>query len=479
MAILGSILLPNPVNGQQRPETSIAVTVDVPLESLAKEINAALPTVLYKAGPRREICVEAERACTKIPEFHGFKIYSRMECVDLTPRISCDLTEQAAREGPAVLSGSDKVLSLKQAVSASVSARGRGDIGKNIHQTVRARAEFTISTGLALSQNWGIMVDPTVTYRWIDRPAFKLFNLIDITVAGKVEPKLNEEIDRIKREDIPAALADLDLRGRMENLWEDVQKPIQISAVADGPPIFVHLRPESVALSALKLSGANAQISALMTGDTAVTDKPTNPWGNTTQLPSLERLKEHDGGFEIAVPIQIGYDTLTKALQSNLPHDLEIDSPVAFTVTIERVRLTGSATGMRVSLDIRPSGVGQVLPSSISFDVSPSYDPATETLHFSNIRLSGDAPRVVRWLFSGAVALKFIENSLSVSVGKEISEQEAAVRAALFEDQVQGLYRSGVITVGVDRAEVSQSGIMLDAHAKGQLSIKVKKLQLR
>jgi len=323
------------------------------------------------------------------------------------------------------------------------------------------------------------MVDPTVTYQWIDRPTFKLFNLIDITVAGKVEPKLNKEIDRIKREDIPASLADLDLRGHMEKLWEEVQKPIKIAAVADGPPIFVHLRPEFAALSALKVSGANAQISALMTGATAVTDKPTNPWGNTTRLPLLERLNEHDGGFEIAVPIRIGYDTLTKALQSNLPHDLEIEGPVAFTVTIERARLTGTATGMRVSLDIHPSGAGKVLPDSISFDVSPSYDPATQTVHFSNISLADDAPRVVRWLFSRAVALDFIENSLSVPVGKEISEQEAGVRAALFEDQVPGLERSGAIAVNVDRAEVSPSGILLDAHAKGQLSIKVEKLQLQ
>jgi len=58
MAILASILLPNPVASQQRPESSIAVTVNVSLEGLAKEINAALPKVLYAAGPRREICIK-------------------------------------------------------------------------------------------------------------------------------------------------------------------------------------------------------------------------------------------------------------------------------------------------------------------------------------------------------------------------------------------------------------------------------------
>ncbi len=56
------------------PQSTLNLPLELPLTSLAALLHAELPEVLHKAGPRRQTCIPAKRACTDIPEFHGFNI---------------------------------------------------------------------------------------------------------------------------------------------------------------------------------------------------------------------------------------------------------------------------------------------------------------------------------------------------------------------------------------------------------------------
>lgn len=72
-----SLLAACPASAQTET-TVLTVPMSVPLADLQAHADERLPRELHSAE-RSQTCVEAERACTKIPEFGGFKIYSRME----------------------------------------------------------------------------------------------------------------------------------------------------------------------------------------------------------------------------------------------------------------------------------------------------------------------------------------------------------------------------------------------------------------
>ena len=146
-----------------------------------------------------------------------------MECVDVSPRIKCDLTESIIRSGALRVSGSGNTLTLKQNLDGSVRARGRGAIGKNVSQSARAKAEFTITAAPYLRPNWSLEPNVKLTHRWINRPTFRLFNLINVSIGSKVDPKLRDALNKVQNEIIPAKLRRLDIRGRVGKLWADVQ----------------------------------------------------------------------------------------------------------------------------------------------------------------------------------------------------------------------------------------------------------------
>ena len=306
-------------SAQDWPQSSVTVAVEVPLAGLEEYLVRELPNPLHSGGRSGETCVKAEQACTKIPEFRGFKIYSRMECIDISPRISCDISESVTREGPLTLTGQGGTLTIVQAARASVTARGRGDIGKNIRQTVRAAAEFTLTVTPSIDADWTPRPNVDLAYRWIDPPEFRLFNFIPVTIRGKVEPELRAAIDRLERERLPELVSDLGLRDRMAALWEEVQTPRAISPGAGLPSLYAHFRPEAVAISSLDFSGGLARAAIRLDGRTAVTDVAASPWGAPTALPDLGGLPGDASGFVLEVPVWVGHATLTAALASASP----------------------------------------------------------------------------------------------------------------------------------------------------------------
>ncbi len=474
IAILTSISLQAHAEGW--PLSSVAVTVEVPLAGLEGHLDRQLPNPLHARRRPGQICVEKEELCTKIPEFRGFKIYSRMECVDISPRIRCDVFESVSREGPLTLEGDGGTLEVVQGARASVTAQGTGELGRNIRQTVRAAAEFTLTVSPSISADWTPRADVDLRYRWIDAPEFRLFGLIPITIRGEVEPEFDAAIDRLERERVPELLSGLGLRDRMATLWANVQEPRDISPGEGLPPLHVHFRPETVAISGIDFSDGIARAAIRIDGRTAVTDTPIGPWGAPTPLPDLDALPTEPRGFELEVPVRLGPGTLTEAMGSTLPRTFRIERPVAGNVTVRSGRFEPVERGLRVALDVTATPDAALVPGYegvVTIDMRPVYDPASKAVRLEALAFAPETPAAVRRLFALAVALGAIDDFIVVPLAGELDAMHVALEAALFAADAPGIGRSGGIDVDVVRIGADADGLSVDLRAVGTLDLRI------
>ncbi|MEM9762014.1 MAG: DUF4403 family protein [Pseudomonadota bacterium] len=128
---------------QEIARSHLSVPIATELSDLQRYADGVLPRRLHHKEYNRT-CVEAERACTKVPEFRSFEVAMKNRCVNITPRIDCSISENVSREGPIRISGDGGTIVLKQAIDGSATVRGRGEIGRHIRQTVRAKADVTV-----------------------------------------------------------------------------------------------------------------------------------------------------------------------------------------------------------------------------------------------------------------------------------------------------------------------------------------------
>lgn len=477
LAITLGLPLSANANSNGTGQSVITINLQAPLSGLNDWLEANLPRTLHERAPRREVCVPAKRACTKIPEFRGFKIYSRMECIDVSPRITCDISERAVREGPFRLTGSGGTLTAQQVIAASVRARGRGEIGKNITQTARGALLLTLGTTPRIESDWTLKSNATIDYQWTRRPALKLFNLIDVTIAGEVEGELNAQIARLENGGADAALARLDIRRRMQTLWSKAREPVEIDLGLGTAPLFLHLQPHSIAASDLSFANDTASISLQMAGRAKATPSRTPPWSTRSELPDLGQIPSSAEGFALHLPIMLDWPFLNAAFAQALPHSFPVTSPASGTLTLSAARLYSGDGQMLIDLEVAFAPSSALLPDvsgSATLQVSPDYDAERRVLEFRNVALRESTPRALTSIIALAQTLNQLERDFALPLSKEIEDLEKDLRQALISSVIKGvpgLTRSGELAIGFRDLKIMSEGLALTAEATGRLTV--------
>lgn len=455
--------------------------ITVPIEASLAEIqsfaNARLPSQIHEQNST-QTCVPAKRACTKIPEFRGFKIYSRMECVDVSPRIRCDLTENISRSGPLRVTGSGNTLTLKQNLNGSVRARGRGAIGKNITQTARARAEFTITAAPHLQSNWSLTPNVNLTHRWIDRPSFKLFNLINISIGSKVDPKLRRALNKIRDETIPTEFRKLDIRGKIEKLWSDLQDPILLEA--SDEKLWLHIRPTAVGMERPKFEAGSMHTALSISASLKVTDAKISK-ASKTLLPNLGSAPNNSS--RLNVPVSLRYSFLNGLLERELPKSFDFEGPTPGKILISKVKLGHREGGLQIMASVKASTESTSLrllgfneySGTLEMIAKPHFDTATDTLELELLRLAPETPDVASKILSWAVTSgplgEWVREQLSIELKRELDKVRHDLNDVLNEEIADGLHLQGNATLQINDLHASSNGISATFRSTGEVKL--------
>lgn len=452
------------------PESRISVPVTISLADLARYANDRLPLTLHQNEYGRT-CVEPERACTKVPEFRGLKVTMKNRCVEVTPRIDCTISELVRREGPLRLSGRGGQIILQQDVYGSGTVRGRGDIGRNIRQTVRANAQMTISAIPRILPDWTPDLDLDISYRWLERPEFRLFNLFPVTLGSTLGPPLDRAINDFRENGLQAELARIDLKSAADRLWQAVQKPHRLE-LAGNEALYLHLRPLAVGLTGPSFDNRalHARLDIALTAQ--VTGEATGP--ARTSLPDMTPMK--DAGVALKVPVRLHTETLNAIAAKSLPRTFSLGEEGSVTVTVHQV--LAKIDGTRLSLDVVADAEGGPLTlerEAVRISAQPSFDSVSEEIQFSDIELtSADAglSGIAKSAMLSAATV-FLADTYSVELNRDIAALERAMNAALNRDLTPEftLTGSGELEVSELRLLPEESSIELTISTTGNMRV--------
>lgn len=440
-------------NGQGA-DSVLTVPISVPLGNIQAYVEGLLPGTLHSNEYGRT-CVEPERACTRVPEFRGLEVTFRNRCIEITPRIDCTVTERVAREGPIRISGSGDQLTIVQDIYGTGTVRGRGEIGSHIRQTVRARAEFTILASPALNADWTPSLGVNITYRWIDRPQFNLFNLIPVSMGSTLGPPLDAAIANFQNTTLPNELAAIDLRGDIAALWSEIQDPLPIALSADHFA-YLHIQPTAVGIEGPSYAGD--QLSAqLGIAFRAWINEAEGAGGAETPLPNLSPVNATSS--RIVVPARIRLSTIEEILAQELPISVEFETPVEGRAVVSSVALAGADDRLVINIGIdfepaEPSLIGsglQALSGDLRLEAVPVLDVNTQEISLSALEVMSNETGVSAAIRTAALQVvePILERTLALPLGRELERLSEEIDAAFASNIAPPARFDGAVDVRV------------------------------
>ena len=303
-------------------ESSLQVPISIPLSSLQNLANQHMPRSIPINQPS-QICIPKKMGktkvsyprCTKgngwIPVPKCGKAYKWVSTY-ISPDISCKINGRVSRVGNIKVTGSSNNLKIDMSVDAVVTAKSIGGVVKS--QTGRARAKVSTIVGLDMRPDWTPALNVNPSYRWDKRPTIRLFKIIPVTFAGKVDPEIRKAVNQLQKNKT-GLLRAINLKARLEPIWRKIQEPLLVNA---HPQVYSVFSPNKVSFSGFKIEGGHLKTSLGISGKTSVAFGP-RPKSKLRPLPSLTRGKISNSGFNVNLATYVNYNSLLDFARKSYP----------------------------------------------------------------------------------------------------------------------------------------------------------------
>lgn len=354
--------------------SSLVVPVTISLDDLQAKLNEQVPTRLHAVDEDRDACVPATwiDKCI-LPKLFKSGCAQRLK-TKVTPEIDCHV-DGAVDRGAIAVAGQGDRIAITLPVSANITVRGRGEVGKHIQESANGSVTAAATVKAEIGGDWNPTATVDADYTWNDRIGVDVLGF-RITFASKVDPKIREAIESFKAK-IPALLAKVDVRAMAERGWRAAHAVVQVGS---APDIWLRIAPRSVGFDGLRIEGRNLTTNIMLTGDAAtfVGERPAA--AEPLPLPALQKSLPGPG-FAFSVPVTVDFPALAalaeKALKVGTRRDIEVPKvgkvAVTFrTVTVHQTAARRLAVGVTLDADA-PSALfdtrGTIwLTAAVTFD---------------------------------------------------------------------------------------------------------------
>jgi hypothetical protein len=445
--------------------SSITLPVNVNLSAVQGKINQSIPSRIEKIDMNNHTCVEAEWLKTKgIPKcsMKGIKIYCKDRWIKTktTPSISCDIDGAIDRDGPVRLSGKGSSFSVTIPIKASVTAKGRGAIGKNIQQTVKAATEITASVVPTIDENWDVAVAVDTNYRWTKRPEIELLNLIPVTVSSHVDPILKKELKKLEGS-LPDILKEARIKENIETAWRDLQQPKLLDKKTNTYFLF---EPQEVGFSQINISNNIMQAGFSINGHPQIFTADKTPNVTTKPLPKLGSVKDTKPEIFVELPIGISY----KEIEGQANGFLKESEPINLdalgyegSLKLSNVKLVKKDEGLKLDIDLRiKKSEGWLrkidifgwldVKGTATFNLKPNVDSEKNILYMSGFTLDSRTNNTLADVLVDVANLKpirkMIEKQLSYNFSKDVASAKYQINQALNNKLTDDVSLAGNVT---------------------------------
>lgn len=457
--------------------SSIIVPVTISMADLQAQANAQIPTTLYSIDQNQDGCVPAQwiNVCV-LPRpwpLHGCAQYLKTKG---TPAIDCHLQGSVTRRNVTV-GGSGANLTLSVPIDISVTASGRGDIGKNIHQTGSANMVANVTVSFDVDENWQPAANVNANYNWTDPPHVWILGF-KITFADKVDPKIRDFIAQLQQK-LPSLLANLKLRDIAQKYWDAGFTTLSLN---DAPPVWLSIVPETVGYGGYQIASGNINLTFMAGGKVATGGglKPSDP--TPTPLPILQRSLPA-AGFDFSVPITADYatlhDQLAAALKFGKEQTLNLQGYGDVKVTVNNVTLyqtDGRSLAIGVDLDASPTGNFAAAKGVVWVTTKIKIDNTNHTVlpdEFKIYGKDGNGPLDLLVLLVQLPPLKgILSEALKYNFTPQYDKLVASANAALRRQITPALYIDGKISnMAPESVNAGPDGLMAIVGAHGVVAV--------
>ena len=471
-------------NKQIQEDSVITLPIQADLSVLEKYINEYVPYDVAVLDERDKVCLKPQDM--KVPfipkcKIKGFKV----SCKDWTrdfrtvPKVKCDVKGWVKRNGRILLTGNGPTLTFAFPVKAEASADGY------IYGTARASAILYLNAKLHINSDWTISIDITHDFAWSNSPELKLFDLFSIDIKKVIEPKLRKRLDKFA-ERVPELLGKIDIKGRMEEQWEDIQEPLQID---DDTNTYLLFQPNVASCSQIDIVDhvLRSTISARGRTQILLGEPPVDY--KKTKITDLETICYKEGKFNFHLPVRITYEELLARSHNKYAHVYTIDlvkSVIPGMLKISNPKIGKKSDGrLSISAHISYDNRDEWLKTfdmydwfdtdgEITFTASPRIDKETRTLIFDDLVYDSTTNSDLFDLLIDAAELapiqSYLESLVKFDYGKKIDEGIVKANKSLTTVSQGDLNVTGRLeNATVEDITINEKDITITTHLSGVL----------
>ena len=471
-------------NKQIQEESIITLPIQADLSVLEKYINEYVPYDVAVLDERDKVCLKPQDM--KVPfipkcKIKGFKV----SCKDWTrdfrtvPKVKCDVKGWVKRNGRILLTGNGPTLTFAFPVKAEASADGY------IYGTARASAILYLNAKLHINSDWTISIDITHDFAWSNSPELKLFDLFSIDIKKVIEPKLRKRLDKFA-ERVPELLGKIDIKGRMEEQWEDIQEPLQID---DDTNTYLLFQPNVASCSQIDIVDHVLRSTISARGKTQILLGEPPVDYKKTKITDLETICYKEGKFNFHLPVRITYEELLARshnkyadvytidlVKSVIPGMLKISNPKIGKKSDGRLSISA-----HISYDNRDEWLKTFdmydwfdIDGEITFTGSPRIDKETRTLIFDELVYDSTTNSDLFDLLIDAAELapiqSYLEGLVKFDYGKKIDEGIVKANKSLNEVSQGDLNVTGRLEKAtVEEITINEKDITITTKLSGVL----------
>ncbi|GIT99537.1 hypothetical protein TSL6_00440 [Sulfurovum sp. TSL6] len=471
-------------NKQIQEESIITLPVQADLSVLEKYLNEYVPYDVAVLDERGKVCLKPQDI--KVPfipkcKIKGFKV----SCKDWTrdfrtvPKIKCDVKGWVKRNGRILLSGNGSTLTFAFPVKAEASADGY------IYGTARASAILYLNAKLHINNDWTISINITHDFAWSNSPELKLFDLFSIDIKKVIEPKLRKRLDKFAKR-VPKLLRKLDIKGMMEEQWEDIQDPLKID---DDTDTYLLFQPHVASCSQIDIVDHVLRSTISARGKTQVLlGKPPVDY-TKTKMTDLETICYKEGKFNFHLPVRITYEELLARSHNKYADVYTIDlvkSVVPGMLKVSNPKIGKSSDGrLSISAHISYDNRDEWLKTfdmydwfdtdgEITFTGSPRIDKETRTLIFDDLVYDSTTNNDLFDLLIDTAELapiqSYLEGLVKFDYGKKIDEGVVKANKSLNEVSQGDLKVTGRLEKAtVEDITINEKDITITTELSGVL----------
>lgn len=420
--------------------STIAVPVDVALNDIEKQINAAVGTDIYVDD-------------------------------SFTNNNQDDLKMKVTKTKPIAFTQAigdrfDFSVPIKVWIQ-----KGYGAFGYKQYQETSFEMVMKFSTRFGLGEDWSISTYTTPQgYTWVTKPTLK-FGAVEVPISPIVGKVIELNLQSIARTIDQSASKDINLSKYVLDAWNKSLEPILIQEEYQ-----VWLRVIPIQIYCTPIVAANRRIRmtlGLKAYTETFTGKQPAPVQKLSKAPAFSYVQSIPDQFQVGLVNTIDYETATQLAQKQLG-----GSSYAFKkkeITFEKISLYGSED--RLVFEILTSGA---IKGTLFIKAIPVYNPALQRIELAqtefDLKTKNILLKAAAWIFDGTLERKIQEN-FQIPLQDQLKSAQTEIQSALNQSPSPGFKISGQLSHLVpSKIVIAQEGLSAIVQATGKIQLQVEGL---